>query len=308
MEIRPVGDRELLAASRLTIPTLPFSDSAALNALHGAPETLGIDPRRQMVALEGDAVVGACLYVLSPGRAATVLAPVLTRQCPASLVGATACNLISAARTACRKAGAVMIQALLEDAPDTPVGRQFLAAGFQYLALLVYLELPIKRGSRPTLDTQWTVTPYRPDLGRRFSDLIIRSYVGSLDCPALDGMRAPEDVMAGHRASGEFTPEGWLLLAEGPQDAGVVLVNRAAHHPGCELVYMGAAPEFRGRGLGKELVRRAIDVAAQLNCRSMRVAVDAANAPALHLYTQAGFRVIGQRFTYYVPAKSPDAV
>jgi len=304
MEIRPVGDRELLAASRLTIPTLPASDSAALAVLRGAPKTLGLDPRCQVVAVEGDTVLGACLYVLSAGRAATVLAPVLTRRCPATMVATTAAGLIRAARTACRQAGAEMIQALLEDAPDSPVGRQFRDAGFQYLALLIYLELTLRRGSRPTLDRRWTATPYHPDLEQRFSDLIIRSYVGSLDCPALDGLRAPEDVMAGHRASGEFTPEGWLLLTEGGQDAGVVLVNRATHHPGCELVYMGAAPEFRGRGLGKELVRRAIDVAAQLNCRSIRVAVDAANAPALRLYTQAGFQTIGQRFTYYVPAES----
>lgn len=307
MDIRPVSDRELLAASRLTIPTLPPSDPAALATLRSAPGDLGLDPRRQVVAVESDAVLGACLYVLSAGRAATVLSPVLSRRCPAGLRDTAARDLIAAARTACREAGAAMIQALLEDGPETATGRQFLATGFELLALLKYLELSVKRGPRVTLDSQWQVTPYRPEYEQRFSGLITQTYVGSLDCPALDGLRSPEDVMAGHQASGQFTPEGWLLLASGGRDAGVVLVNRATHYPGCELVYMGVAPEFRGRGLGAELVRRAVESARTLDCRSIRVAVDTANGPACRLYDRAGFRGIGQRYTYYVPAERPGA-
>src|SRR3712207_8951894 len=53
----------------------------------------------------------------------------------------------------------------------------------------------------------------------------------SLDCPALNGVRDMEDVLAGHKASGEFDPALWFLLSEDVGGgAGTGLVPRSEEH------------------------------------------------------------------------------
>jgi ribosomal protein S18 acetylase RimI-like enzyme len=301
MEIRPLAERELVAASRLTMPGLPDGDRAAIEVIDRAERDLGIDPRRQIVAVESGEVIGACLYVLSAGRAATVLRPVASPAFRREHRDALFRGLIAAAREACRRAGAVMIQAILEEAPDNPMARCFISSGFEFLALLEYMELPVKRARVAPLDTSWHFEPFLPSLQQRFSEAITSTYENSLDCPALDGLRAPEDVMAGHKASGLFTPEGWFLAARQNRDGGVLLVNRLARRSACEIVYMGVAPQYRGQGLGAHLVSKAIDTARQLQCRTLTVAVDAGNEPARRLYRAAGFEITGRRYTYFVP-------
>jgi ribosomal protein S18 acetylase RimI-like enzyme len=81
-----------------------------------------------------------------------------------------------------------------------------------------------------------------------------------------------------------------------------VLVNRVAARRACELVYMGVAPPFRGRGLGRLLVQRAMHAARLMNERILTVAVDVANTPARQLYLQAAMRIVNRRHVYYVPS------
>ena len=54
-----------------------------------------------------------------------------------------------------------------------------------------------------------------------------------------------------------------------------------------------------GRG---EFVDMAIEATRRLSCRTLTVAVDAANEPARRTYQRAGFATVMRRFTYFVPA------
>jgi len=300
MEIRPVRDREQIAASSLTVPGLPSAERLARRVL----ERSSIDPRCQIVAVDGSTVCGACLYLLTAGRGATVLMPMLSpRQCIADPEQVRR-NLIGRAAGTCRDAGAVLIQALIEETPDQLGGRRFLDAGFHFLAALDYLELEVKRTARAELDAPWDSQRYSPEAEQQFAALITRTYEGSLDCPVLDGLRSPDDILASHKVCGTFTPEGWVLARSEGEPAGLVLVNRLADRPACELVYMGVAPRFRRRGLGQWLVANAVATARTLKCRTLTVAVDARNTPARRLYEQAGFATVSRRYAYYFP---PDA-
>jgi len=303
MEIRPVTEAEQLAASWLTVPGLPSAARQAQKVL----ERLGVDPRGQIVAVEGTTVCAACLYVLTGGRGATVLMPVLSAGERVSSPEKVFRKMLRQAVRACRDAGAVLIQSLVDEAPEQPWGRRLIDAGFSFLARLEYLELEVKQTPKTALDTTWAVEPYRPETEEQFSRLIAETYQGSLDCPALDGLRSPADVVASHKASGVFTPDGWSLVRCNGVPAGLVLVNRRADRRGCELVYMGVTARFRGRGLGRWLVAKAIATSRQLGCRRLAVAVDAGNAPARKLYEQAGFTNVGKRYAYYVPPDSPPA-
>lgn len=302
MEIRQATEAELLEASRLTVPGLPASDRHARRTLESAPETLGIELDHQVVAVEGGTLCGACLYVLTAGRGATVLRPVASSACPARQVEQVLCDMIRRAGLACRQAGAALVQALVDSAGDEAAGRWFTEAGFAFLARLEYLELKVPhKAPELRMDEGWQAEDYRPELDGELAHLIEQTYQGSLDCPALDGLRSAEDVLASHKASGIFTGRGWFLVRRHGAAAGLVLVNRLAGRSACELVYMGVAPQFRRQGLGRWLVCRAIATARQLKCRLLTVAVDAANVPARQLYEAAGFVKVNERDIYYLP-------
>lgn len=300
MKVRRVTDAELVAASRLTIPGLPPEDSAAREVLDDADQSLGIDAHRQIVALDGQVLLGSCLYVLTAGRGAAVLAPGLSGQCPAGSASHNVrSRLVATAREAALADGAALVQALLEEPPEDPVAKAFLDGGFALLTRLKYLEAPVRRVRTSRPEGPWKSTPYDAALKRRFSDTIMRTYHGSLDCPALDGTRTPEDVLAGHKGSGLFTGDGWLLVTDGTIDVGVILVNRHLNRSACEIVYMGIVPQYRGRGLGRWLVADAAAVAKRLGAAVLTVAVDAENGPACRLYRETGFRKVSQRYVYF---------
>ena len=59
------------------------------------------------------------------------------------------------------------------------------------------------------------------------------------------------------------------------------------NHPAAgnwELVYMGVRPEYRGRGLGRQIVEFAIGTAHLGGARQLVLAVDGQNDPALQVY------------------------
>ena len=92
-----------------------------------------------------------------------------------------------------------------------------------------------------------------------------RTYVASLDCPILAGLREIESVIVGHKASGVFEPAWWQLADFDGQAAGCALVNRSERGRQAELVYLGVAESFRRKGIGGTLLRRAIALAGRRN-------------------------------------------
>ena len=128
-----------------------------------------------------------------------------------------------------------------------------------------------------------------------FQQTIARSYEQSLDCPGLSGMRKMEDVMAGHKGTGEFDPSLWFLLMENYEPLGVLLLGPAVHADALELVYLGLTPAARGRGLGDLLMNLALLSVVRQNRAELTLAVDSRNVPAMRLYFRHGLRRIGSR-------------
>jgi ribosomal protein S18 acetylase RimI-like enzyme len=115
-----------------------------------------------------------------------------------------------------------------------------------------------------------------------------RTYEGTLDCPSIDGQRAPADILEGYASTGVFRPEHWLMAKH--EDAAVGCLLLADHPPDqLELVYMGLVPAARGRHWGTWLVRQAQWLARQAGRQRLVVAVDLANTPAVKLYRAEGF-------------------
>ena len=121
------------------------------------------------------------------------------------------------------------------------------------------------------------------------------SYVDSLDCPELYGVRDTADVLDSHLATGQWNPSLWWLVERAQSALGVALFNPLGDGVGCELVYVGLGPELRGLGLGRTLLWKGIAACAARGMREMTCAVDRRNAPAMRLYESLGFREFARR-------------
>ena len=66
-----------------------------------------------------------------------------------------------------------------------------------------------------------------------------------------------------------------------------------------ELLDIGIAAEYQGRGLGSDLLQRMMELARSLNLQRMFLEVRPSNVAALALYSKHGFREIGLRRGYY---------
>lgn len=105
-----------------------------------------------------------------------------------------------------------------------------------------------------------------------------------------------------------------LIVAElpgaEPADAFPRLVGFAvaSHHaPAAELESVGVAPAARRSGLGRSLSATVIAWGRERGATEVTLEVRAANAAAIALYIQLGFREIAQRARYY-SAPEDDAI
>lgn len=179
------------------------------------------------------------------------------------------------------------------------------AAGFPKFAELLYLYADL---SRSDFVTSAANTPRRADgpafVGHAGADperlgrLLERTYIGTLDCPGLDGVRPLPQVLEGYRSQGTHRPEHWYAIRHDDQDVGALILTEHRGLGNWELIYMGLVPEVRGRGWGTEVVRFALAVAAGEGAERLVLAVDAANQPALDVYRRLGFVDWARRIVY----------
>jgi hypothetical protein len=133
--------------------------------------------------------------------------------------------------------------------------------------------------------------------------LLRRTYEGTLDCPGLSELRADDDILDGHLHAGEFDPSLWFMLHDGPRPIGALLLSPSAATDSVEVVYLGLAPEARGRGLAAALLAHGARAIASRPERTLALAVDARNTPAAKLYERAGFAAVRRREAWVaVPA------
>jgi ribosomal protein S18 acetylase RimI-like enzyme len=244
------------------------------------------------VAEQGGRLLSAALPVVSPGRTMLIL-------CPAGGQGKAADGaarpLLDAVCAHCAGQGVQLAQSLI-DPHDAALERTFADAGFSRMAELHYLHAsPPADPTPPPLALGLSWVTYGPQTHEMFGRAIVDSYQQSLDCPALNGRRDVEDILAGHRATGTFDPSTWFLLREGEAALGVLLLSESLRSDALELVYLGLAPAARGRRLGELLMRQALAVTAGRRLPRLCLAVDALNVPALKLYYRHGMQRVGSK-------------
>jgi ribosomal protein S18 acetylase RimI-like enzyme len=308
-ETSPDYQAALHLAAGVQMPRRSCAPAAAVARLLAAAKRDGLRLDLLFGAYEAGRLIAACLGVESPGAAALAL---VSGDAGREQDRQVMVALLQALQSAAWRRSIVLLEALTD--PDQPsVARAISEAGFRHLTQLVYLERGLAPGNpvwstvreEPLLQVpalSWTT--YTPKCAPLFANVIARTYVQSLDCPELTGLRRAEDVLAGHRATGIFEPDLWMLASRAGVPAGLILLNRIAVGRALELVYMGVVPEARGLGVGDALLQRGLEAATAKGARVMALAVDERNGPARRLYRRWGFKETATRDAWIV---SPPA-
>jgi mycothiol synthase len=232
-------------------------------------------------------VVWAALPMTGAGKTSLIMIPSRLRP------GMNTKHIAELLASVCieQKQVGVQIAQILVDPQSKAVAKAIIDSGFEHIADLHYLAREVSSPIPGRLfNDEYRIWRYDRAQHYRFAKTIERSYTDSMDCPKLNGRRDIEDIIVGHKASGEFDPDLWHLISDVENnDLGVLLLNRLHRQPGYELVYVGLVPEARGRGLGDSLIRLAINALAKERGGQIVTAVDAANLPARKLYHRHGF-------------------
>ena len=106
--------------------------------------------------------------------------------------------------------------------------------------------------------------------------------------------------------SGTIETQGFVWI-EGTTIVGNLSIRRAApyHTHGRLIGNVVVHPDYRGRGIGRALMERAIARAKDRSIRWIGLEVRASNAVACGLYQRLGFRTVGQTQHLLRPAERP---
>ncbi len=225
----------------------------------------------------------AVLIVHTPGRVGMVFhGPPYSRQQEllASLIDRTSREALAQPLS--------LVQALLEE--SAVLARQaYLQAGFVDLARLAYLQRRLEDAADLPASLITYRTPPKFSLDE-LAALLEQTYEDSLDCPGLQGLRRSSDIIVSHQNTGVYDPALWRIAFEGSEPIGCVLMNVVSPaNRSVEVVYIGLRKAWRGRGLGRQMLQDAMALAHAKGQRSMYLAADASNVPAMGLYRSLGF-------------------
>ncbi len=312
--VRQVGEQDLRKVLRLSLATQAQSAAdleAQVTAFIRYARTMNLDLSRTWWCLNDGTPLTGCACLESPGRTAMLFisearATTATREATTELIR----HVI--AETNGRNLS--LLQCLLK-VNDSENAAVLSDCGFHDLAELLYLEWhadparPVsgtepQRANQPG-EFEWVT--YGQHSHADFADTIAASYIESLDCPGLLGLRDIEDVIEGHKAAGRFDPDLWFLARMRGENTGCILFVANPIREAFELAYLGVRPEYRRCGIGRLLVQRGLGETTARGCSVMTVAVDANNAPALKLYTDLGFRVTTSRRAFILPLRTTSA-
>ncbi len=303
VRVEPARAEEREAALGLIFQHLPDAERGprVANALTLVAQG-ELDPEGLLVARRGGTLVGAMVVLLLPGSSGLVWPPQALEESSADPI----LNLlIQHALHWLRRRGAKVGQAIL--VPEEAERAAPLAAnGFRHVTSLWYLRHRL-RWPDPETKKRFTACLHRrgvvfrayPDCDPAiFQETLLQTYEGSQDCPELNGVRDPADVLAGHRGQGRHDPGRWWLLLEDGRPAGVLLLTAIPEWDALDISYLGVVPEARGRSLGQVLAARALQEAGRAGVAQLTLAVDSRNRPAWDLYHALGFEAYERREVY----------
>ena len=231
----------------------------------------------------------AILTIINPGSTVTLVAsPAKTQKVVPRLTKLIERGLREIAHEK------IQIAQVIINPKDFLTKKAFKNAGFMPLATLVRLErsqqiTPIKKYAA---SVKWT--PVEQFGKSVLAELLKATYLESLDCPKIHGLRTIEHIIDGHRGQCPRDANLWSIALIDNKPAAVLLLNKINEEMNIE--YLGVCPDFRRFGLGHQAITRAVALTQNLQLQRITLTVDSKNLPALHLYNAWGFKESGRQF------------
>ncbi len=252
-------------------------------------------------------IVAAVWLQIRPGRVGSLQSIGIAEQEPDE----TAIELIQMAVSRALVAGVNFVQSLTETDAGR-LARWLQSSGFQHAADLLYLASPRTTFPPIRIPSKLEFQPFGESTAAsaRLAQVIEQTCQDSEDCPAIHGVHPIGDALTSFKATGEFDPSRWFIVRKEQFDIGCLLLTEQPassfpiphsplpNHARWELIYMGLVPEARGHGYGIEIVRHAQWVAGRARAARLELAVDAANEPAIRVYSAAGFETWDRRSVF----------
>ncbi|MEM9415562.1 MAG: GNAT family N-acetyltransferase [Planctomycetota bacterium] len=284
----------------------PREDDPAVTHFEQFAQDQGLNTQGIWVACAGGPqgrILAAALVVPNAGATAMLF--------PGSAAGwhdhDIARRLIQLACSPDENPGVLVVQSLL-DPGQVLEGRVLEQAGLTKLAKLVYMQCATDsrdhRIGLPSSLARVAVRAYRGEDAQmdRFHRAVAASYEDTLDCPGLLGLRPIEQVVAGHRATGRFSPALWHAFYDAEdRPVAVLLLAEVAQGGAHEVVYLGVSKPYRGKGVGSQLMAYALSTTTRYGGSRLFLAVDDRNEPAVRLYHGLGFRPTARKLAYILP-------
>jgi mycothiol synthase len=288
------GIREVTEAS-LRVDEIPgFEASDIDRALVRIPA----DPEGTLVAIEGDRIVGCCV----PRHDELTVHPEFRRRGHGR-------RLLEAARRLAAERG---LPYLMLHAPmHLPATRAFVAAcGATYHSSLWLFELPPDSPVPPPAFPPGVVArTLGPD--QAIEDLVTVMNATFADHPTPLSWSA-ETVRLVHDQP-DFDPDGILLIASATEPERPIAFTKVEFTPQPDggsgwVALIGVLPEWRGRGLGTELLRWGVTYLRERGAGEIELSAEAINERATRIYRRAGFVPTIEWPHYIVPVAGEPAV
>jgi len=174
-------------------------------------------------------------------------------------------------------------------------------SGFRPLATLLQMErIESSFDSSPSCDSEGSLSfePWSQALEKDFESCVDGTYENTLDVPELNGVRSVSSTLAGYAAAIAGDSRPWWLVRRGDKTSGCLLLCSHGSDT-VELVYVGLLPDFRNRGLSREILRFAHRWAQDYGAKRVVLAVDQRNGPAIQAYLSFGYETIGKAIAWF---------
>ncbi|HEV8060218.1 MAG TPA: GNAT family N-acetyltransferase, partial [Gemmataceae bacterium] len=245
------------------------------------------------VATESTLIAGAMICLQVPGASALVWPP---QAEPGAQRTAIEDALVMHCNGWLRGQGVRVAQCLMEE-KDQLLAVPLLRNEFRKVTSLEYLRHDLTRVPAMPIDSLRYQT-YRDADPALFRATLERTYQETLDCPELNGVRAMEEIVAGHVAQGRHDPNRWWLAFEGDLPVAVLLLTATPEWWAWDLSYLGVVPTARRQGFARNLAYKAIGEARRAGQSKLTLSVDRRNLPARVLYESLGFVLYDHREVY----------
>lgn len=263
--------------------------SELVHTLHTVGDKSGEVFSGLLVASAAQELEGVAWAQLTAGKTAVLWPPAATSPSGPALMEAVAVFLDD---------NEVALAQLLSN-PSAPPNLNLLAAGgFRELAKLAYLTLD--KDFFPQVKPPGVVEfePHASESPDRLGNLLLQTYQDTLDCPQLNGIREPAEIIEGYAAQGTFSSDRWFFAQIEGEDVGALILTQHADGESWELIYMGVTPTGRGQGLGWQILQYALWQAYCGDAQRLVLAVDESNKHALAHYRKAGFTIFDRRTVF----------